>query len=128
MQCHLGDVFGDPMPMVKRRRYGHAPRWIENGTSAVIGVVGVVVFALLILAFVVLSLLLVAKPAAAQVIEKQVTEKQVREDCTRDAVRYCTVEALACLKQETPQCRQAVIACMLEHKAKLRAKCSRHFY
>lgn len=64
----------------------------------------------------------------AQANAEQFTEAQIRRDCTRDALRYCTAESWSCLKRETPECRSAVIACMLENIGKLRPQCRQHFY
>lgn len=50
-------------------------------------------------------------------------ERQIRRDCTFDALRYCK-EAIA---EATAQAsRQPIINCMVAHRDKLQAKCSRH--
>jgi hypothetical protein len=48
------------------------------------------------------------------------TEKQIRRDCTADALRYCATVI--------PKGRSAIIACMVENKDKLQAKCSQHMW
>lgn len=48
-------------------------------------------------------------------------EHQIRRDCYADALRYCKAAIVT-------TDRSAIIACMLENRDKLQAKCSRHFY
>lgn len=48
-------------------------------------------------------------------------EHQIRRDCYADALRYCKAAIIT-------TDRSAIIACMLENRDKLQAKCSRHFY
>lgn len=125
IESHWGDVYGDPMPLAPMRLSRTPVDVVAVIKSSVCALAGFILASLVTMALLFVALTTTSRPAATQQI---VTEKQVRDDCTRDALRHCPIEAMACLKSETPQCRSAVIGCMLEHKSKLRPKCSRHFY
>ena len=120
VEADLGPIIGqlEPMRPLPRRNYGATPRWIERGLQAVIGWCAVAAWAGVILVWLWLAFIVLAstKPARAQ----PYSEIRIKIDCTPDALTYC--------KAAIPHGRDAIIACMVGNKDKLRQRCLRHFW
>jgi hypothetical protein len=99
--------------------------WVETLTRTFLAWLAVLIFSLLIGLFIALLFLFAAQPSLAHSQSNEPTraadERQIRRDCTYDALRYCKAAIVT-------GNRSLIIACMVEHKDKLRPQCAAHLY
>lgn len=121
-QCHLGDVCGEPYPIVLPPLYlprRHKPDWVQRVVRGVVYATAGLIFVFLVCAWLAVSFFLRPFVYGFEV-PTDPYEATVYRDCYADALKYC--------KRTFLSDRMVIIACMLENKERLRLKCARHLY